>query len=202
MTWMTSDVINAALVELRVATRGSKSYLLLSSETAAMLRIGRRAVTLVEAQKAADEVACEAGDYDMVGLVINLLKQHWVSAFADINNRCITVFDSLASIQAEEKAVAVGRVMMLCDAVVARRQQSLSSPGQQGNSPGALSSATLRGSWTPAAVVRSLWRTLLAPCVGQPCLLASEATFSVSPCCTTSSLKAECTRARALRILC
>ncbi|KAK1869321.1 hypothetical protein I4F81_011799 [Pyropia yezoensis] len=152
MTWMTSDVINAALVELRVATRGSKSYLLLSSETAAMLRIGRRAVTLVEAQKAADEVACEAGDYDMVGLVINLLKQHWVSAFADINNRCITVFDSLASIQAEEKAVAVGRVMMLCDAVVARRQQSLSSPGQQGNSPGALSSATLRGSWTPAAV--------------------------------------------------
>lgn len=134
-TWMTSDVINAALVELRVAARGSKSYVLLSSEMAAMLRIGRHAVILVEAQKAAEEVACEAGDCDKVGLVINLLNQHWVSAFADIENRCITVFDSLAGIQAEEKAVAVGRVKMLCDAVLARRKQSLSPPGQQGSSP-------------------------------------------------------------------
>lgn len=134
-TWMTSDVINAVLIELRVETRALQCYVLLSSEAASVLREGNEAVTVAEAQKAANEIAAEAGDCDVVALVINLLNVHWISAVVDITNRCITVYDSLVGIQPDEKALAVERVIMLCDAVAVRRSAASRNVPQPSDVP-------------------------------------------------------------------
>lgn len=134
-TWMTSDVINAVLIELRVATRASKVYILLCSEAASMLRVGTEAVTVAEAQNAANEVAAEAGDCDVVALVINLLNVHWISVVADISNRRITVYDSLVGMQADEKALAVQRVVMLCEAVAVQRSAASPTRPPPNNGP-------------------------------------------------------------------
>lgn len=134
-TWMTSDVINLVLIELRVETRALQCYVLLSSEAASMLRVGNEAVTVAEAQKAANEIAAEAGDCDVVALVINLLNVHWISAVVDITNRCITVYDSLVGIQPDEKALAVERVIMLCDAVAVRRSAASRNVPQPSDVP-------------------------------------------------------------------
>lgn len=120
-SWMRSDVIDAALVELRQAIMGSPAYVLLSSATAAMLRIGARRVTQEAARKAAREVAEEAGDCEQLGLVINLNNNHWASAVVDVRARRVVVYDSLSGVEADEKSVAVDRVLMLCRAVEAKK---------------------------------------------------------------------------------
>lgn len=120
-SWMRSDVIDAALVELRQAIMGSPAYVLLSSATAAMLRIGALRVTQEAARKAAREVAEEARDCEQLGLVINLNNNHWASAVVDVRARRVVVYDSLSGVEADEKSVAVDRVLMLCRAVEAKK---------------------------------------------------------------------------------
>lgn len=63
-------------------------------------------VTIPEARKAAAEVVTEAGDCNQLAAVLKLQNQHWVAAVADMSSKIITVFDSLAGIQSEEKATA------------------------------------------------------------------------------------------------
>lgn len=126
-TWTTSEVINAALIELREATRATKSHVLLSSEAASMLRVGGVAVTQAEAQKAVNEGTTEADDSDQVVLVINVLNEQWVSSVADITTRSIMVHDSLVGVQSAEKALAVQRLEMICNAVMAQRPVAASA---------------------------------------------------------------------------
>lgn len=166
---MTSEVINAALIELRVAMRATKSYILLSSEAASMLRIGSVAVSHADAQKAVKEVASEAGDSDKLVLVINLLDEHWVSAVADISNRSIMVYDSLVGIQSAEKALAVQRLEMLCNAVAAQRPAAASAGPQASSVPWSISECSVPaqrdsyscGAFALAHVICALNRTRL-----------------------------------------
>lgn len=167
--WVTSKVIKAALIELRVAMRATKSYIVLSSEAASMLRIGSVAVSHADAQKAVKEVASEAGDSDKLVLVINLLDEHWVSAVADISNRSIMVYDSLVGIQSAEKALAVQRLEMLCNAVAAQRPAAASSGPQASSVPWGISECSVPaqrdsyscGAFALAHVICALNRTRL-----------------------------------------
>ncbi|KAK1859159.1 hypothetical protein I4F81_001756 [Pyropia yezoensis] len=87
----------------------------------AMLRIGALRVTQEAARKAAREVAEEARDCEQLGLVINLNNNHWASAVVDVRARRVVVYDSLSGVEADEKSVAVDRVLMLCRAVEAKK---------------------------------------------------------------------------------
>lgn len=118
---MRSDVVDASLVELRLRTRQSRVYIHLTTEVAALLRVGTRRVSEAEAEKAAEEVANEAGDWDMLGMVMNLNNNHSVSAVADVPKRSITVYDSMSGVESEELTVAVQRVQILCSKLESNR---------------------------------------------------------------------------------
>jgi len=90
-SWVTSDVINGLLVELRLEMRLSRSYVLLTNQMASLLRIGDQRVSLAAARKAAAEIDIEAGDCNELGIVVNLVNVHWVSAVVDISKRKIVM---------------------------------------------------------------------------------------------------------------
>jgi len=120
-SWLTSDVINGLLVELRLEMRLSRSYVLLTNQMASLLRIGDQRVSLAAARKAAAEIAIEAGDCNELGIVVNLGNVHWVSAVVDISKRKIVMYDSKPGVAGLEREMAESRVQLLCDAVVQRQ---------------------------------------------------------------------------------
>jgi len=127
-SWLTSDTINAAIIELRLASRHAKGYALLTGQMASLLRIDGKQVTLEAAKVAAAEVADEVGDSRWLGMVINLCNAHWVSAFVDLEGREVFVYDSLPGTRDAELEVAVQRVILLCNTVMDKRSVALAPP--------------------------------------------------------------------------
>lgn len=89
--WLTLDVLNGLLVELRLEMRLSRSYVRLTNQMTSLLRIGDQRVSLAAAGKAAAEIAFEAGDCNELGIVVNMGNVHWVSAVEDISKRKIVM---------------------------------------------------------------------------------------------------------------
>ena len=116
-SWLTSATINACMVEQRVAARSVGGYALLIEQVASVLRIRGKEVALVAAQTAATEVAAEVGACRWLGMVVNLCNAHWVSAVVNVMGREVLVYDSLPGTRDTEMALAIERILLLCNAV-------------------------------------------------------------------------------------
>lgn len=133
-SWLTSDMINGLLVELRLELRLSQSYVLLTQQMASLLRIGDKRVSFPAARKAAAEISIEVGHCSELGIVVNLNNMHWVSAVVDISERKIFMCDSKPGVAGVERDMAESRIQLLCDAVV--MQQTLANGTAMLNSKG------------------------------------------------------------------
>ena len=133
-SWLTSDMINGLLVELRLELRLSQSYVLLTQQMASLLRIGDKRVSFPAARKAAAEISIEAGHCSELGNVVNLNNMHWVSAVVDISERKIFMYDSKPGVAGVERDMAESRIQLLCDAVL--MQQTLANGTAMLNSKG------------------------------------------------------------------
>jgi len=129
-SWLTSDAINSVMIEVRIASRNTKGYTLLTQQMSSLLRIQGKQVTLEAAQLAASEVAAEVADSKQLGMVINLCNAHWVSAVVNIQGREVVLYDSLPGTRDSEMELAEQRVILLCNAVVDK--QSMAPQGVQG----------------------------------------------------------------------
>lgn len=124
--WMTNGLIDAALVELRVTRSLQKLYIMLTTQSAAILRTAAaHPVPQGAVVVATGEIAAQAGDCDAVAMVVNLCNNHWMAIIVEVLHRKITVYDLLTGPPSEEKALAVERAMLLGDAVLDRKERSL-----------------------------------------------------------------------------
>jgi len=121
--YMTNGLIDASLVELRVAVAGSRPLVLLSAQSASLLRIDANGVRVPEAapKVAAREIADQASNPDVVAMVINLRNKHWIAAAIDFLACTILIYDSSPGPPSEEKMVACERVRLLRDVLLELR---------------------------------------------------------------------------------
>lgn len=121
--YMTNGLIDASLVELRLAVAGSKTFILLSAQSASLLRIDANGLRVPEAaaKVAASEIADQANNPDVVAMVINLCNKHWIAAAIDFVACTIFIYDSSPGPPSEEKTVACARVRLLRDVLLEQR---------------------------------------------------------------------------------
>lgn len=125
--WMTNGLIDAALVELRVTQSLPKLYIMLTAQSAAILRTtSTHPVSQGAAVVAAGEIAAQAGDCDAVAMVVNLCNNHWVAIIVNVVQHEVTVCDSLTGPPSDEKALAVERAVLLGNAVLHYKERGLS----------------------------------------------------------------------------
>lgn len=123
--WMTNGLIDAAFVELRVACSNPKLYIMLTTQSAAILQtVLTHAVSHGAAVVAAGDIAAQDGDCDALGMVVNLCNNHWLAIVVDIVLHKVTVYDSMTGPPSEEKAVAAERALILGIAVLDYRERT------------------------------------------------------------------------------
>lgn len=115
-SWMSSSVIDAALIELRAHVQSIRTYVLLVEQASSFHSYGRELVPDAVALTAAKEVATMAHDCERAAMVMNLGGDHWIAALVDTTIKRITVMGTLST-KMRGGDLAVQRIRMCADAM-------------------------------------------------------------------------------------